>query len=165
MGYDYGRGVTNVSNVLVPGVPENIRFGVIPQNEVLEAWCDESEADYGSPHCPECGNELDHDVCDGDECECGYEIGWVGDECYGDEPLSHFYNRDGYSAESDSYGAIFITKSPYYTRCGFCSPCAPGAGYITDRGDDCYAFCFGPEWYQGEPDFPIYRVSDGSIVS
>lgn len=164
MGIDYGRGMTNVSNVLVPGDSEPIRFGVISQNEVLQAWCDESEADYGDPHCPACGAQLDDDVCDGDECECGYEIGWVGDECYGDEPLSHFVDDGEYRAKSDSYGDIFITKSPYYTRCGYCSPCAPGAGYNTDPGDDCKAFCFGPDWFDGPPPHPIYRVSDGVMV-
>jgi len=149
---------------LVPGTDSKIRFGVIPQHEVMEAWCEESEGFYGFPHCPECGELLPDDVCDGDKCKCGYEIKWVGEDCYGDEPLSYYVDSEGYMADSDGYGDIFITKSPYYTRCGFCSPCAPGAGYITDRSDDCYAFCFGPEWFEDEPPYPIYRVSDGSRV-
>jgi hypothetical protein len=47
---DYGNGQTNID-------PETgIRFGVISQNEVLQAWADSSEADYGDPTCGECGN-------------------------------------------------------------------------------------------------------------
>jgi hypothetical protein len=164
MGFDYGRGLTNVSAVRAPQGEGNIRYGVISQNEVLQAWCDSCEANYGSPHCPQCGTELDEDVCDGDECGCGYEIGWVGDECYGDEPLSFYIDDGEYVAESDSYGDIFITRSPYFTVCGYCSPCAPGAGYLTDRADDCCAFCFGPDFFEGEPPYPIWRVSDGSRV-
>lgn len=157
MGIDYGFGKTNIDT-------NGIRYGVIPVNEVLQAWCDESEAYYGAPHCPECGNELDHDVCDGHTCDCGYEIKWVGDECYGDEPISHYVDDSDLTAESDSHGDIVITKSPYYTTCGFCSPCAPGAGYLMDRGDDCKAYCFGPDWFDGECPYPVYRVSDNSLV-
>ena len=164
MGYDYGRGKTNVSNVTLPGTATVIRYGVISQNEVMQAWCDESEGWYGKPHCPECGAELEDDVCDGHECECGYTIDWVGEDCYGDEPISHYVDGGGYTAESDSYGDIFITKSPYYTVCGYCSPCAPGAGYNTDPGEDCAAFCFGPDWFDGEPPHAIYRVSDGQLM-
>ncbi|MHC4121720.1 MAG: hypothetical protein ACYSWO_29970 [Planctomycetota bacterium] len=164
MGYDYGNGKTNVSDVRIKGSGLFIRFGVISQNEVLQAWCDSSMAFYGSPHCPECGVQLDDDVCDGHECECGYEIGWVGDECYGDEPLSFYVDDGEYSAESDSYGDIFLTKSPYYTVCGYCSPCAPGAGYLTDDGEDCAAFCFGPDWFDGPVPHDIHEVSTGRLV-
>ena len=164
MGYDYGRGLTNVSDVTFPGTNTVVRFGVIPQHELLQAWCDESEAHYGSPHCPACGDQLDDDVCDGHVCECGYEIDWVGEECYGDEPLSHYVDDGEYQAESDSYGDIFITRSPYYAVCGYCSPCAPGAGYLTDKGEDCAAFCFGPDWYDGPPPHDIYEVATGRLV-
>jgi hypothetical protein len=66
--------------------------------------------------------------------------------------------------EAGSDGDIFITKSPYYTVCGFCSPCAPGAGYLTDKSEDCAAFCFGPDWFDGPVPYLIYRVSDGMLV-
>jgi len=164
MGIDYGRGLTNVSDIQIAGSVEKIRFGVISQNELLQAWCDESEPFYGSPHCPECLAELDRDICDDHECECGYVIKWVGEECYGDEPLSHYVDNAEYSAESDSYGDIFITKSPYYTVCGYCSPCAPGAGYNTDSGEDCAAFCFGPDWFDGPVPHDIYEVGTGRLV-
>ena len=164
MGIDYGLGLTNVSDVKIEGSVEVIRYGVISQNEVLQAWCEGSEPYYGNPHCPECGAELDSDICDGHECECGYTIDWVGEECYGDEPDYWFIDDGEYKAWSDSYGDIFITKSPYYTVCGFCSPCAPGAGYLTDSGEDCAAFCFGPDFFDDQPPHNIYEVATGRLV-
>jgi len=164
MGFDYGNGCTNVSNVLVPADTRPIRFGVIHQNELLQAWCDESEPYYGCPVCPYCLAELEEDICDGYECECGHTIDWVGEECYGDEPLSFRYDCAGYKAESDSYGDIILTDSPYYTLCNYCSPCAPGAGYLTEAGSDCAAFCFGPDWFDGRPPHDIYEVATGRLV-
>lgn len=58
-GIDYGMGATNIDNAT------GIRYGVIHQNEVCQAWCDSSEADYGKPHCPKCGNEADDIDADG----------------------------------------------------------------------------------------------------
>lgn len=162
MGIDYGRGITNVSDTYVDGVA--IRYGVISQNELLQSWSDESEPFYGPPHCPECGNQLADDVDDGHKCDCGYVIKWIGDECYGDEPLSHYVDNSEYTAESDSYGDIFITRSPYFAKCGYCSPCAPGAGCLTSSGDDCMAFCFGPDWFDGAPPHDIYSVKTGELV-
>jgi ribosomal protein L37AE/L43A len=99
-----------------------IHYGVISQNAVLEAWADSSEPDYGPPTCPKCGSEnLEGEYYCSD---CDYEF--EGDEAFGD--TENFYLSDGeYQAWSDSYGDIFITKSPYYTFRGFCSPCAPNA--------------------------------------
>jgi hypothetical protein len=37
MGLDYGLGSTNVSDVTCPGTGTVIRYGVISQNEVLQA--------------------------------------------------------------------------------------------------------------------------------
>jgi len=158
MGIDYGHGNTNIDT------KTGIRYGVISQRDVGDAWYDESEAFYGSSHCPECGDELDDDTLDEYECECGHEIKWVGEECYGDEVISHYIDNGEYSAECGDSGDIFIYRSPYYTNCGFCSPCAPGAGYLTDNGDDCKAYCFGPEWFDGDPPHAIYQISDNSLV-
>ena len=50
-GIDYGLGQTNIDK------KTGIRFGVIPSGEIGQAWYESSEADYGSAHCPKCGNE------------------------------------------------------------------------------------------------------------
>jgi len=51
IGIDYGRGETNIDKLT------GIRFGVINQGEVGQAWFESAEADYGKPTCPKCGNE------------------------------------------------------------------------------------------------------------
>ena len=50
-GIDYGLGRTNIDH------ETGIRYGVIPQNDVLQSWVDRSESDYGPASCGECGNE------------------------------------------------------------------------------------------------------------
>ena len=65
-GIDYGMGTTNIDK------KTGIRYGVIPQNDVLEAWGEASEPDYGPPTCGECGNEavsIDEVPFDLDDCE------------------------------------------------------------------------------------------------
>ena len=52
MGIDYGRGSVNIDK------ETGIRFGVINQNELMQAWSDSSEANYPDPCCPQCGGEI-----------------------------------------------------------------------------------------------------------
>ena len=139
-GIDYGMGSTNIDK------SNNIRFGVIHQHKVLQAWCDGSEPDYPCENC-----EVPED--ERDMCDC--------------EAVSFILDDGEYIAESDSYGDIFITKSPYYTRAQFCSPCAPGACYITNTYDDGEkAYCFGHDWFEdGKAPYPVYRVTDNTIVN
>ena len=114
-----------------------VRYGVIHQNHVLQAWCDSSEPDY-----PECD-------C-GDFCEC--------------EPYGFIYNSDGYKCSSDEYGDIFILESPYYTLSELCSPCAPNAGYIINSGD-YKAYCFGHDWFEdGKAPYPVYSVETNELI-
>lgn len=175
MGIDYGRGLTNIDT------DTGIRFGVISQNEVLQAWCDSSEPEYGEPHCPKCGNEC----CEYDDekhgdylnLNTGYrsnaEYGCESCELYLDsedtfgEPIAHKYSSDNYECEqSYDSGDIFILKSPFYTKCGFCSPCAPGAGYLLSQdSEDCKAYCFGVDWFEdGQIPYDIYSVADDSLI-
>lgn len=86
----------------------------------------------------------------------------------------------------DNFG-IFVMRSPYYTYCRGCSPCAPGAGDldspITDKDQlaDCMslkmvfsagkALCLGPEWFDNGNDqyarkipYRVFRVSDDTEV-
>lgn len=135
VGIDYGRGITNID------AKTGIRFGVIHQNNVLQAWADSSEPYYGELNE---GEELDDFA----------------------EPLSFVYDGDGYTAESDDYGDIFITKSPYYTTCAFCSPCAPGAGDVmATREDGIKTYCFDHDWFEGgKAPYPVYSVKTGKEV-
>lgn len=127
-----------------------IRYGVIPQNAVLQAWADSSEPDYSGCTCDE------NDECD--YCEC--------------EPRAHVLDDGEYKATSDEYGDIFVIESPYFTYAQFCSPCAPGACHLLnpleEKIDDNRAYCFGPDWFDTddgeEIPYPIYRVDTGEQV-
>jgi hypothetical protein len=130
-GIDYGMGLVNIDH------ENGIRFGVIHQNEVLQVWADSSEADYGDPTCGSCGNALtEADDTNDIEVEGEYycetcETWCDSDDAYADEPLGFHLDDGEYTATQGGDGDIFITKSPYFTRAQFCSPCAPGACYLT----------------------------------
>ena len=139
-GIDYGMGNTNIDEYT------GIRYGVIPIMEVLQAWCDSSEPYYP---CNSCSVEEESDDC---PIDC--------------EPSSFYIDDNEYVAESTDEIDIFITKSPYYTRCQFCSPCAPGAGYVMNECEDgVETYCFGHEWFEeGKAPYKVYRVSDGELI-
>lgn len=177
-GIDYGMGTTNIDH------DTGIRFGVIPQNDVLQAWADSSEPHYGPPTCPKCGNEARHtedltgkhpDVdeydcargaCGDFACDdCAYLFD--GEDAFGDEPISYVLDGDGYLAECGSDGDIFIIRSPYFTHAQFCSPCAPGAGYLANPYDDGpKTYCFAADWFDDDSPcpYPVYRVDTGELV-
>jgi hypothetical protein len=141
-GIDYGSGTTNVDN------ETGIRFGVIPQNEVLQAWADSSEAYYPCENCDLNNEDKDAFGCDG--CE----------------PSSWFVDDKEYTAECSDCVDIFVSKSPYYTRAQFCSPCAPGACYLLNPCEEGEkAYCFGHDWFEdSKAPYPVYRVADDSLV-
>jgi transposase-like protein len=170
MSIDYGMGQTNIDHAT------GIRYGVISQNMVLQSWADSSEFDYGAPTCPKCGEEaIDYQTAYVDETwedngqdyacpDCRYTFD--SDEAYSDEPLAYVLDDGKYKAEQDSYGDIFVTLSPYYTRADFCSPCAPGACHLenpTSKGEKAY--CFGPDWFDDTPcPYPVYRVDNDECI-
>jgi hypothetical protein len=167
-GIDYGRGMTNVDHT------NGIRFGVIPQNDVLQAWSDSSEPVYP---------ENDPDVC---ECDCCEGMGtksdgddvWECGDCDGtgertadgdsfeSEPVGFIYNGEGYRASCGDCGDIFVTRSPYFTHARFCSPCAPGAGHLRDANPDgVRTYCFGHDWFDdGIAPYPVFSVETGELV-
>jgi hypothetical protein len=50
-GIDYGMGLSNINH------ETGIRYGVIPANDLGEAWYEANEADYGPATCEDCGGE------------------------------------------------------------------------------------------------------------
>lgn len=186
-GIDYGMGTTNIDPTT------GIRFGVISQNAVLQSWCDSAEPDYGAPHCPKCGNEATDPESRWEDCSTippdedvnrdDYEIAphscgdyacddckylFDGDEAFGDEPNGYTLQDGEYTASAGTDGDIFILQSPYYTHAQFCSPCAPGAGYLENPcPDGPKTYCFGLDWFDAsiEPcPYPIYRVDTGECI-
>ena len=181
-GIDYGMGQTNIDH------DTGIRYGVISARAVGETWYEQSEAQYGAPACPECGSDVvEYDDDLHNEYEPKERESWdyacqtcrviFGSEsAYPEEPQAFTYEGDGYIAEQSvgSYTTsddIFITKSPYFTYAAFCSPCAPGAGYLLDAMDEdmgIKAYCFGHDWFWDteakRAPYNVYSVETGEIV-
>jgi len=171
-GIDYGMGKTNVD------AKTGIRYGVINMNAIHELAWESFEADYGTPTCRKCGNEAveydedEHGEYEQDEygcadyaCECCERV-FDSFDAYGDEPIGWVLDDGEYQATVDSYNDVFITKSPYFTLAQFCSTCAPGAGHLGNPIDNgVKTYCFGHDWFEGDwAPYPVYRVSDGSLV-
>ncbi len=156
-GIDYGMGTTNVDTAT------GIRYGVIPANDVPYIW-DSVESDYGDPSCPKCGGPVTKSRSKDYRCKPCRKSLW-SHEVYGDDPIGHDLNTDGIAGRIDSHGDLMIFKSPYYTRAAFCSPCAPGACYLTDATDDGErAYCLPHDWFDGPAPYPVYRADTGEIV-
>ena len=160
VGIDYGRGLVNIDH------EAGIRYGVISMHDV-PYWAEKSEA-YYPVACQECGYQGDDfTMNEGDKCPvCEHE---VEDRDFDmQEASAFFYEKDGYAASQDADDTdIFILKSPYFTYCQLCSPCAPGAGSIEnwmapDKG--VKAYCFGHDWFDGNAPYPVYSVATGELV-
>jgi hypothetical protein len=168
-GIDYGMGRTNINR------ETGIRYGVISQHSVCQAWADCSEADYGDPTCPKCGGvaiSAEACLCDIDNCESGpgcadyvcepCEYVFDSSEAYGDEPRGWHYSGDGYECVDCLDSDIMILQSPYYTYAPFCSPCVPGAGNIDSTAgeelDGVRTYCLGHDWFDSGK--APYRVFD-----
>lgn len=89
-----------------------------------------------------------------------------GEEAFGDSPVCHTLDDDGYQATLNEYNDVFLTKSPFFTYAQFCSPCAPGAGHLDNpcpTGPRTY--CFGHDWFDGgRAPYPVYSVETGEEV-
>lgn len=168
-GIDYGMGRTNRD-------PETgIHYGVIPVNDVCQAWADSSEPQYGEPTCPACGCDVTSDpqeLPEGDEETGDYWCAdcdeWrMSDECFGETPCSFTYEADGYACEQSGDDTdIFVIRSPYYTLAAYCSPCAPGAGHLRNpTKDGVKTYCFGHDWFDdGRAPYPVFSVATGALV-
>lgn len=172
-GIDYGMGKTNIDT------ETGIRYGVISQHTVSQAWADSAEADYGKPTCPKCGNEAveysgdgadiyEHsNGCSDYQCDaCCYVFD--SGEAYGDEPNGWYYDAEGYVLTDCLDSDIMVIKSPYYTYAQFCSPCVPGAGNLnTPMEQGAKSYCLGHEWFEAEEEttpYPVYRVGTDELV-
>jgi hypothetical protein len=168
---DYGMGKTNVD------MTTGIRYGVISVNDVAQAWCDDAEP-INSNACPKCGSDLPEDMmenissfCSRDEEDeekehtcphCNTIL--IDLDLDFQEPIGYKIDDGEYIATQNVGSDIFIIKSPYYTLCEFCSPCAPGAGYLTEKGD-VRAYCFAADWFEDEKaPYDIYLVETNEKI-
>lgn len=175
-GIDYGMGTANRD-------PANgIRYGVLPIWDVLQAWLDSSEAQYGEPTCPTCENVVhepsdderenytapEHDCSDYacSTCSTLFDSSHV----YAEDPLEFTLDDGEYAAQQSGDDTdIFITKSPYFTYAQFCSACAPGACHLrnplTEPHPGNRAYCFGHDFFDtGVAPYPLYSVATGEPV-
>ncbi len=167
-GIDYGNRKTNIDD-------NGLRYGVIHQNEVLQAWADDSEATYQDEIvCSHCNDMIKYE--DVEHCQSCNEDITMDIEML--EPDYFEYIKDGYKChQSQDDPDIFIEKSPYFTYAQFCSPCAPGAIYLTSFISDYdpvtkeenvnnKGYCFGHDWFEaGSAPYPVYCVKTGKRVA
>lgn len=159
-----------------------IRYGVISPHSVSPYALDDVYQNGTDPHYESMCSELR--VFAGDIAgQSQYPISEDLQEKIADlliDGLSEGYeNPDGqmdytnkeYSlhVSGDNFG-IFVMRSPYYTFCRECSPCAPGAGDLNTPiekpglGHD-YTYCLGPEWFEdNKAPYRVFRVADDSEV-
>lgn len=161
-GIDYSLGKANVDS------ETGIHYGVVPANEVGQAWFDESKPDYGLPTCPRCEKEIEHDSYPETCPYCEFQADQTSD-FFPENPLLFNFFQDGYElVQGGDDTDIFILRSPYYTWCQYCSPCAPGAGYLLNwmsEGEGIKAYCLGSDWFEdGKAPYLVYRVEDNSFV-
>jgi hypothetical protein len=118
-------------------------------------------------------------------------IGFIGDDKESDlrdeieQIFNDNYQSDGsgiYDYEDQEYTlhvsgdnfGIFVIKSPYYTFCRKCSPCAPNAGDLDSPiNPDDYevlnlwdkAYCLDKSYFEGEKvPYRVYRVDNDQEV-
>jgi hypothetical protein len=171
-GIDYGHGRTNIDT------ETGIRYGVIHSNNLAShAWdtitSDGEDLDYAdaidnlkSELSRAIGSVLEDYATNYDEKQLAekiiedLEFDWQNDGC-----ARYSYKKDGLAFNVCSDGEIFATASPFYTLAAFCSPCAPGAGYLGSDGD-VKTYCLGPDWFDEHSPMPYrcFSVSDDSEV-
>lgn len=108
-----------------------------------------------------------HHACGDYACDdCG--VVFDGQDAFGEEALGHTLDDGEYKATvgSDCIDA-FVLESPFYTKSQFCSPCAPGAGYLLNPCDDgVQSYCFGPDWFDDERPcpYPVWKCGTDELI-
>jgi hypothetical protein len=163
---DYGFSQTNIDK------NTGIRYGVIPVRELSDHFWETMQNEAIDMDYQEALGEIRDNVKAAlksalsdyaiqsdldqiaqnvvDELEFEYES--TGDN------VRYSYQSEGLEFFTTSDGDVFVTKSPYFTYCNFCSPCAPGAGYLTSEGSEI-AYCLGPEWFSEKAPYVIHKIS------
>lgn len=150
MGIDYGHGRTNRDPAT------GFRFGILPLSSLPDWFLDECEQEY-LPACPECGSD-DLQELRNERKRCR-DCRYTANEDYfiPEEPNATNFDVDGVQGFVDRENDVWITRSPWIAQCQFCSPCAPGAGYLISAAKDCWAFAPDPSWF-GEDAEIVSRI-------
>ena len=150
-GIDYGMGLTNIDH------DTGIRYGVIHSGELGQAWYDSTEGNYGNPCCPECRNAIHTEHVNGQIFCVSCQKTFDNEECFPESPIAWTFEDEEYSmVQGGDDCDVFVIRSPFYTLCSLCSPCAPGAGYLMSQNPDgIRAYCPGREWFEEHGRAPI----------
>ena len=160
MGIDYSH-----DNKTNRNPDTGIRYAILNINTegfLSEYWHDDSKPVYTDPACPYCGNEVEPGSLpenDNDDTVCPHCSEPLDEQTVYDnqEPIGFELIDSEYSLyQSADDSDLWVFKSPYTTIAGFCSPCAPGAVYLTNPAQDAEAYCLGPEWFKKET--PPYTI-------
>lgn len=161
-GLDYSHGKANIDP------KTKIHFGVIPLNACGEFTIDEFDAVYADPCCPKCGNS---DLNSTETVKRDYLCTTCNEEfnseaCFNDNPTHWELNTHEYLARFGEDNDIFIIKSDYYTYAQFCSPCAPGAGYLLNHCESGpKTYCLSHDWFENNvAPYPVYSVKTGELI-
>lgn len=185
-GIDYGLGQANVNK------QTGIRFGVIPQNalnpdaaediwqngtdrdyedyiEQVKANLRSSLSDYFSDH--KWGDDKTSKLDDAVESAFDAISDGIGDAYQANGDCARMaYNSCGLHVQTDSSGDILVMESPFFTYAQFCSPCAPGACYLTnplaEPDENNKAYCLGHDWFDdNKAPYPVYSVATGELIN
>ena len=155
-GIDYGLGQANVDQ------ENGIRYGVISTNSLncdslqdiydqgtnnsYESWRQEAiEAIQSAVH--KAVEDYGRFTDDFDAEEVFDSLGVEYESCGDDQ---YRFESDLYVIETTSLG-LYIIKSPWVTRCKFCSPCCPGAGDLDNPIEDgVLTYALGPDWFDDD---------------
>jgi len=171
---DYGMGQSNCDQAT------GIRYGVIPLsdlashafNEIQSNGIDEGYEDFMSAM----KDDLSSAIKDALEDYCSnFDAKDIAQDIISDLDLNYestgdctrySYDKDGLILQLCSDGDIFVIESPFYAMASYCSPCAPGAGYLRTEGD-VKTYCLGPDWFDSDNQMPYqcFSVADASEVA
>lgn len=167
-----------------------IRYGVISPHSISSWSLDEIYQNGTDPIYEESKREFRQKVfdvlneyCSTDECNnlCDQAIEIFNERFESDGSGIMDYEDKEYTLHnsSDNFG-IYVIRSPYYTYCRDCSPCAPGAGDlnapmtsydgpISTNYDK--TLCLGQEWFDQEDSeysqkipYRVFRVDNDQEV-
>ena len=159
-----------------------IRFGVISPHSISSEALNDIYMTGTDPHY-QCGiDEITRDYkneCEESEMEFNQDVldsriqDFSDSYCNPDGQMDYSDTEYDLHVSGDNFG-IFVMRSPYYTYCRSCSPCAPGAGDLDTPYaewpdmDQCdKTLCLGPEWFDTEKfeysrkiPYRVFRVDD-----
>ncbi len=177
-----------------------IRYGVISPHDIsswsldeiyqngtdpiYEEYIENTEQEYRDDHPGDKFNQEDFDSYM-ENCNMEYESDGSGIVDYSDSEYDLHVSGDNFG--------IFVMRSPYYTYCRGCSPCAPGAGDLNSPVDNPdlknkdmiryidqfgtahkiaeKTLCLGHEWFDQDNDqysrkipYRVFRVDNDKEV-